>query len=222
MGFARPGQLAQWSTIIWYQKTISTSGLSLYSVGCSPSRLLTRMTTEVFKEQQDKLAGLFEEHYDRLGRYIYARIGNRAEAEDLASEVFLRALESLKTYQERGIPMLAWLYRIAHNLVVDYLRKTSKYRVLPMEEAEIKDGSDPVSAAETSVETARAIKAMQELTQSQRDVIMLRFFGELTSQEVARILDKSEGAVREMQRAALEKLRQLMDENRLQDRVYGK
>jgi RNA polymerase sigma-70 factor, ECF subfamily len=179
------------------------------------------MRTEVLKEQQGKLASLFEEHYDRIARYIYVRIGDRAEAEDLASDVFVKALESLGKYQERGIPMQAWLYKIAHNLVVDHLRKTTKYKLLPIEEVEIKDDADPVNAAEINIEMVRVKIAMQELTESQREVLQLRFFSGLTSQEVSLILNKSDGAVREMQSAALEKLRQLLGENQ-QDKVDGK
>ncbi len=180
------------------------------------------MTAEGMKEQQEKLAGLFEDHYDRIARYIYTRIGDKTEAEDLASEVFLKALESLKSYQERGIPMQAWLYKIAHNLVVDHLRKSSKYKTSPIEEFEIKDETDPVSTAETVLEMERVKIAMQELTESQREVVQLRFFSGLTSQEVAQILNKSDGSVREMQSAALAKLRQLLGENKPQDKVRGK
>ncbi len=180
------------------------------------------MTTEVITEQQDKLVGLFEDHYDRIARYIYTRIGDKAEAEDLASEVFLKALESLKTYKDRGIPMQAWLYKIAHNLVVDHLRKVTKYKVLPIEEQEIADESDPVSTAETGIEMERVKAAMQELTEAQREVLQLRFFSGLTSQEVSQILDKSDGAVREMQSAALERLRHLLGANQQQDKVNVK
>ncbi len=168
------------------------------------------MVTEVMNEQQDRLAGLFEEHYDRIARYIYVRIGDRSEAEDLASDVFLKALESLKRYQERGIPMQAWLYKIAHNLVVDHLRRVTKYKFSPIEEVEIRDEADPVSAAEINIEMDRVKAAMQNLTEAQKEVIQLRFFSGLTSQEVGLILNKSDGAVRETQRSALVKLRQLL------------
>lgn len=180
------------------------------------------MTTEVIKEQQEKLVGLFEDHYDRIARYIYTRIGDKTEAEDLASEVFLKALESLKTYQDRGLPMQAWLYKIAHNLVVDHLRKVTKFKVFPIEEQEIPDESDPVSTAETGIEMERVKTAMQQLTESQREVLQLRFFSGLSSQEVSQILDKSDGAVREMQSAALARLRQLLGETKPQDKVNGK
>jgi RNA polymerase sigma-70 factor, ECF subfamily len=172
------------------------------------------MATEVINEQQNKLTSLFEEHYDRIARYIYVRIGDRSEAEDLASDVFLRALESLKKYQERGIPMQAWLYRIAHNLVVDHLRRVTKYKFSPIEEVEVRDETDPVSTAEINIEMDRVKAAMQNLTEAQREVVQLRFFSGMTSQEVGLILNESDGAVRETQRTALVKLRHLLGSNR--------
>ena len=161
-------------------------------------------------EKENRLAGLYDEYFDRIARYIYVRIGDRNEAEDLAGEVFVKALESLKSYKERGIPMQAWLFRIAHNLVVDHLRKATKFKTVPIDTVQIKTGEDPVATAEKNMEMERVNKAMQKLTPEQREVVRLRFFGALSSKEVGIILRKSDGAVREMQRAAVEKLRRLL------------
>ena len=86
------------------------------------------------EKREDALVSLYEESYERVVRYIFVRIGNREEAEDLASGVFLKALNSLDTYQERGLPMVAWVFRIAHNIVVDYLRKTSKKQMVRIDD----------------------------------------------------------------------------------------
>ena len=156
---------------------------------------------------EDRLAALYEEYYDRIARYVYVRIGDRDEAQDIAGETFLRALKSLRSYQERGIPMHAWLYRIAHNLVVDHLRKASRQKTMPIENLEIVDDTDPADVVETKMEFERVSQAMGHLTEEQREVLRLRFFGGLTSKEAGSILGKGDGAVREMQRAAIEKLR---------------
>ena len=169
---------------------------------------------EATKGNDARLASLYEEYYDKIARYAYIRIGDRSEAEDIAGEVFLKALESLKTYQERGIPMQAWLFKIAHNLVVDHLRKVTKNKMVPIETIEIRDEADPEAAAEMKMELERVTVAMQSLTEEQREVMRLRFFGGLTSREVGGLLSKSDGAVREMQRAALEKLRQLLADDK--------
>ncbi|RJQ39609.1 MAG: sigma-70 family RNA polymerase sigma factor [Dehalococcoidia bacterium] len=162
------------------------------------------------KENEARLAGLYEEYYDRIAHYVYVRIGNRAEAEDIAGEVFLKALKSLKSYRDKGIPMQGWLFRIAHNLVVDYLRRMTKRKTVPIDSLALPDADDPVDQAERNMEMARVTEAMKQLTEEQREVINLRFFGGLTSKEAGEVLRKSDGAVREMQRAAIEKLRGIM------------
>ena len=161
-------------------------------------------------EYENRLAGLYEEYYDKLAHYVYVRIGNKEEAEDIAGEVFLKALKSLKSYKEQGIPMQGWLFRIAHNLTVDYIRKADKRRTVPMDSVILTGEDNPVDAAEKNIEFDRVTEAMKQLTREQREVINLRFFGGLTSKEVGDVLSKSDGAVREMQRAAIEKIRGIM------------
>lgn len=172
-------------------------------------------TDNKFQSNEERLAGLYEEYYDKIARYVYVRIGDRTEAEDIAGEVFLKALDSLKNYQERGIPMPVWLFRIAHNLVVDHLRRVTKFKRVPLEDVEIVHDADPQAAAERNIEMEMVNKAMSSLTEEQREVIRLRFFGGLSSREVGNLLNKSDGAVREMQRAALEKLRNIIGGNEL-------
>lgn len=159
---------------------------------------------------ESALSSRYEEYYDKIARYVYLRIGNKAEAEDIAGEVFLKALKSLKSYKEHGVPMQAWLFRIAHNLTVDYFRKMQKRRTVPIDNIQIESGMDPVKKAEENAEIERVQKAMEQLTQEQREVLRLRFFSELTSKETGQVMHKSHGAVREMQRAAIEKLRNIL------------
>ncbi len=166
--------------------------------------------TETRRSNEVRLAGLYNDYYDKITRYALAHIGDRTEAEDIAGEVFLKALESLGTYKERGIPMQAWLFRIAHNLVVDHLRKMAKRKTVPIDTVQVETDVNPVTTAEQRIEVERVTKAMEQLSQKQREVLGLRFFGELTAKETGSILGKSDGAVREMQRAAMEKLRKLL------------
>jgi RNA polymerase sigma-70 factor (ECF subfamily) len=170
------------------------------------------MKTEEYNYKKNLLASLYEEYYDRVARYAFTRIGNRHEAEDIASDTFLKALESLSGYKDQGIPMQAWLFRIAHNLVVDYLRKSSKNKEMPIEMLKTVDDADPAATAEINIQMESVKEAMEQLTPDQREVLQLRFFGELTSREVSDIMHKTDGAVREMQRAALEKLRKILND----------
>jgi len=159
---------------------------------------------------ETELAGLYEECYNKISRYAAVHIGNRADAEDIAGEVFLKALESLGSYERRGILMQAWLFKIAHNLVVDYLRKMSKRKTVDIDNVTVRSNESPEAIAEVNIEIERVKKAMEQLTPDQKEVLSLRFLGELTSKETAVIMGKSDGAVREMQRAAISKLRVLL------------
>ena len=162
--------------------------------------------------KQAALATLYDEYYDKIARYIFVRIGDRAEAEDLAGEVFLKALQSLDSYKERGIPMRAWLFKIAHNLAVDYLRQAAKRKTVPIDTVQVVAEENPQATVETKMELERVARALDQLTPTQRRVIELRFFGELTSEETGRALNKNSGAVREMQSVAIKQLRKLLSE----------
>ena len=157
------------------------------------------------------LTSCFNQYFDKIAYYIYVRLGDKAEAEDLASEVFLKACKSLDNFQERGVPIQAWLFKIAHNLLVDHQRKHSKRRTVQIDDLQIAGTHDPAEEALVNVEYQRVVKSMDKLTQDQRQVIELRFFGGLTSEEVAGVMDKSNGAVRQMQSHAIKRLRQLLD-----------
>jgi len=157
-----------------------------------------------------QLAELYEEYYDRITRYAYVHIGDRNDAEDIAGETFLRALKTLDSYQERGVPMQAWLFKIAHNLIVDYLRKKTKIKIQAIDITPLADDEDPTVMVEKKVQLEKVKKAMINLTDDQREVIGLRFLGGMTSREVAQVMNKNDGAVREMQRAAIEKLRNIL------------
>ena len=168
--------------------------------------------TETRRFNEARLTSLYDEYYNKIAHYAFVRIGDRTEAEDLAGEVFLKALESLKSYEERGVPMQAWLFRIAHNLVVDHLRKVTKRKTVSIDtvQVEAEAEADPAVLADRNIELEKVAGAMEQLTTEQREVLRLRFFGGLTSKEAGSILKKSDGAVREMQRAAVEKLRRLL------------
>jgi len=169
-----------------------------------------RENISTINEYETQLSGLYEEYYDKIARYVYVHIGNKEDAEDITGEVFLKALKSLNSYREQGVPMHGWLFRIAHNLTVDHLRKMNKRKTVQVDSVALLAIDSPADTAEMNIEFERVIEAMNQLTVEQREVINLRFFGELTSKEVGCILGKSDGAVREMQRAAIEKLRGIM------------
>ena len=159
------------------------------------------------KRDPEAWARLYEEYFPRIYRYIALRVQNRTEAEDLAEQVFLKALESGPSFRWRGAPVSSWLFRIARNQVIDYWRTDKSKRTLPLNEFLVSDSIDPERAAERNSDIRRLIQAVGQLTQAQRDVIELRFAGGLSISEVANILGRSPGAVKVLQHSALATLR---------------
>jgi RNA polymerase sigma-70 factor (ECF subfamily) len=162
------------------------------------------------EEKETRLAGLFNEYYPKLAGYAYNHTGNRAVGEDIAGEVFLRALKALPSYRDRGLPMGAWLFRIAHNLVIDYYRRQDRRTELPLAEDSSNVIENPTARLEHEHDVSQVNAAMKHLSPAQQEVMRLRFAAGLSSKDVAALMGKSDGAVREMQREALSRLRGML------------
>jgi len=156
-------------------------------------------------------AAIYEEYVDRVYRYILLRVGTRVDAEDLTEQVFLKALESIDSFKWRGAPFGAWLFRIAQNLVVDFVRRKSRRQTSPLEEWEGVATGDPESAVELKLSIEETVAAVARLTEAQRQVIALRFGAGLSIAEAAGAMGKSEGAVKALQHSALVSLRRILN-----------
>jgi RNA polymerase sigma-70 factor (ECF subfamily) len=162
------------------------------------------------QHDQEAFAQLYEEHFDKIYRYVALRIGNRMEAEDLTQQVFLKALQSISSFKWKGVPFSAWLFRIAHNQAVDYLRKKTKQAAAPLNESLAAGGNDPKLLVEQNLDIERLISATKHLTKAQQEVISLRFSSELSIARVAKVMGKSEGAVKALQHSAIVALRKVL------------
>ena len=158
---------------------------------------------------QEAFAQLYEEHFDKIYRYVTFKIGNETEAEDMTQQVFLNALQSISSFKWKGIPFSAWLFRIAHNQVVDYLRR-KKHTAVPLDESLASNDDNPQSVVEQKLDIEELLLATKQLTESQREVISLRFAGELPIAQVAKAMGKSQGAVKALQHSAIVALRKTL------------
>lgn len=156
---------------------------------------------------------LYERYFDRIYRYVYLKLGDPSDAEDIAEQVFLKMIESVKGFQWQGSSFASWLYRIAHNQIVDFLRQHLRRPqtsldavgdVLPSKR------DDPHDHAERRDFAGHLIECMDDLTDLQAQVIVLKFGSDLTNAQVGEIMEKSEGAVKALQFSALQKLNKLM------------
>jgi len=164
------------------------------------------------RNDHDAFAQLYEAYFDKIYRYIVLKISNETEAEDMTQQVFLKALRSLSSFKWKGTPFSSWLYRIAHNQVIDHYRKKSKRITVPIDEVPIiaDTENDPEEMAEHKLNMERVLIAAKELTEAQREVIALRFTSELSIAEVAKIMGKSQGAIKALQHSAVAALRRQM------------
>ncbi|HXY07677.1 MAG TPA: sigma-70 family RNA polymerase sigma factor [Terriglobales bacterium] len=161
-----------------------------------------RGLVEAAQRDPASFAALYELHFERVYLFIARRVGNRDVAEDLTGDVFRRALENLRTYEWRGVPFAAWLLRIAANAVRDRAKRGG--RELSVEDPpEI--GTEP-DLAEVE-DGARLFRLVNDLPEDQRRVIVMRFAEEESIRAIAHRLERSEGAVKQLQFRALENLR---------------
>ena len=183
-------------------------GLSVANGGCQvqEEEMLVRRAKE---GDQTAFARLYEEHFDRIYRYVALRIGDKIEAEDMTQQVFLNALQSISSFRWKGVPFSSWLFRIAHNQAVDYLRR-KKHTAVPLDESVASNDNTPQLVAEQKLDIERLLSATQKLTDAQREVSSLRFTSELSIAQVAEIMGKSQGAVKALQHSAIVALRRAL------------
>ncbi len=159
-------------------------------------------------------SAIYDTNFPKIYNYAYRRLEDHAAAEDLASQVFLEALRGIGGFQYRGVSLLAWLYRIAHNLTCDHLRRNAARPVIHLGNGN--GNHEPqVSDAAEQVDTWQDIsRALRHLPDDQQQVLILRFIEGLPTAAVAVIMGKRVGTVRVIQNRALGRMRRLLADPR--------
>ena len=160
----------------------------------------------------DAIASLYDLYAPRIYSYVYHRVSDPVLAEDLTGQVFLRMLEALEADKAWRTSFSGWLYRIAHNLIVDQYRKRSRAEFSNIDDAPHlpASGNDPFQVAAARLDSDALIRAINLLTEEQAQVVTLRFLEGYSIAEVAKALDKSEGAIKALQYRAIASLRRIM------------
>lgn len=164
------------------------------------------------RRDQAAFAQLYDLHVDRVYRYIYYRTANRTEAEDLTEQVFLQAWAAIDRFTWQGKPFVAWLYTVAHNLVVDWRRRAAPTHSLDQPGALI-DVESPSATQAISrwIDADLLAGAIKRLTPEQQQVITLKFLDGFDTARIALIMNKREGTVRALQLRALQSLRRQLE-----------
>jgi RNA polymerase sigma-70 factor (ECF subfamily) len=169
-----------------------------------------RLLVEAAQRDPARFAELYENNFERVYAYVVRRVGDRAETEDLTSEVFHHALANLQRFEWRGIPFAAWLYRIAANLISDRWQRSNREQVAD-EPEQIESAAAKGNDFEEVERRATLFRLVDTLPAEQRRVVVLRFVEEKSIKEVAREIRKTEGAVKQLQFRALTSLRARME-----------
>ena len=165
------------------------------------------------RQDPEAFGMLYEKYVDRVYAYVYHRVGNTQDAEDLTARTFHRALGSIQSYEERGLPFAAWLFRIAHNLVANWHRDRSRRRFLSLDRiwSHRSEGDDPERELEKK-ETHDALwEAINELPDERRDLLIYKFGIRLSNLEIGETMNKSESAVKSLYFRTLAALRKELE-----------
>jgi len=157
----------------------------------------------------EAFGALYEKYIDQIYNYIYYRTSNDKDAEDICSRVFLRALNHIEKYEDRGYPFSAWLYRIAHNLVVNWYRdsgRSDEISLLDQYPPPTMDGSVE-EKIEKMDETAALLVIIHDLPEDRKELLVLKHVEGLTNFEIGEIMDRTEGAIKALYHRTLESLR---------------
>ena len=163
---------------------------------------------------RDAFGLLYEQHVGRIYNYIYYRIGNIHEAEDLTARVFFRAMRRISDYQNRGLPVSAWLYRIAHNLVANWHRDRGRRPEVPLDESFmfIPHPDHPESSMVQSEERESLLKMIRTLPAERQQLLIFKFVEHMSNAEIGQVMGRTEGAVKSLYHRTLLSLRDDMEE----------
>jgi len=152
---------------------------------------------------------IYELYVDRVYSYIYHRVGNVQDAEDLTARTFYRALEKLDAYEDRGLPFSAWLFRIAHNLVANWHRDHSRRQVFSLEKFWWRSSDDarPEHAVEADAEREELWDAINRLPEERRNLLLYKLNTTLSNLEIGELMNKSESAIKSLYFRTLAALR---------------
>ncbi len=159
---------------------------------------------------RDAFGELYDRYVKRIYNYIYFRTGNPFDAEDLTERVFFRAIRHIENYENRGLPISAWLYRIAHNLVANWYRDNSRRQEIPLDTFDFTlqyQGEHPEVAVLKTEEKEDLLRVIRQLPEDRQQLLILKFVESMTNAEIGQIMGRTEGAIKSLYHRTLMSLR---------------
>jgi RNA polymerase sigma-70 factor (ECF subfamily) len=175
-----------------------------------PENDLTDITLRAKNGDIAAAGELYERCHQDIYWYLFYRVGDSQSAEDLTADVFLRMLRGLPNYQPQGKPVEAWLFQIARNLAIDHYRSNHRNESIELEENQLVEPEALHTTVENALTGQKLRRALDHLSADQRDVIILRFVLGMPIADAARAINRSQDAVKALQRRGLLALRDLL------------
>ena len=184
------------------------------TIETSSTENVNRLVEKAIGGDADAFGNIYDVFIDRVYQYVYYRVRNKDDAEDITQQVFVRAWKAIKRYKITSKPFIAWLLRISQNLINDFYR-TRKVTMYIDYEFEI-PGTEigPEKQAELRYDQKELRRIIYRLPEEQQQVIMMKFIEGFSYPEIAASLRKSEGAVRVIQHRALKKMQTMLEEEK--------
>ena len=178
------------------------------------SELDERELVALAKEDKAAFGELYERYLQKIYSYVYYRMGNVHDAEDLTAKVFFRALAHIGNYVEQGVPFQAWLYRIAHNLVANWHRDQSRRKIIALDDyvAHSLQTEAPDRLAEELEEQNQLLEAVRRLPEDRQQLLLLKFVEQMSNADIGLIMGRTEGAVKSLYHRTLLALREEMNQ----------
>lgn len=193
----------------------------------TPSQSLTPSPISLWSEEQlleaavaydeAALGELYDRYEARIYHYVFRRTGEESLAEDLTAQVFIKMLQAIRDQRAWHSSFSGWLYRIAHNVVIDFYRQRDRYVQVGLDDSPdiVAEHDNPAQSAETRLTADKVRVAMRQLTDEQSEVLSLRFLEGYSILEVAVMMNKTEGAIKALQYRAVATLRNLLEHEQL-------
>jgi RNA polymerase sigma-70 factor (ECF subfamily) len=168
---------------------------------------------ESAKATPENFAPIYEKYYEAIFRFVNKRIDEREDALDITAQVFLKALSSLNKFNYQGVPFSSWLYRIAHNELVTFIKKNEEKRCVNIDSVAVFEIADDMDANVREQKYEKLIETVSNLPEEDLQLIEMRFFEKRAFKEIAEILDITENNAKVRTYRVIDKLKELMKPN---------
>ena len=185
-----------------------------------PEALDENTLIEQAKQDREAFGRLYELHVDRIYNYVYYRVHNSHDAEDLTARVFFRAIQHIHNYQDQGVPFSAWLYRIARNMLANWYRDNSKRQLISLDSVGQQQAVDsPEFATELREDRDALLAGILRLPPDRQELLILKYVERMSNAEIGQIMERSEGAIKSLYHRTMLSLRDDLLETARRERV---